>query len=266
MPEQKKIVIINPHFKGLVNYPSATAATVVTGNIGCGEGFRQATKEEYIDSVRRCAEECPELAQTLARTVAAAILAYELVSVGVDVRLVSVEGCMHRIGPFEARGSEIVSTIWSDVVFRRYSEVEQSFQSVSCCTVEESRLIIAEAMVGTRAAQVQCVTHEYHKKRVDWTLRAALRRARAEQQVELWPTMTPEEVLEQSGDGEQRYRFLREIILASQITPGRLEAEFRAEFPIRVLYCLSSFIERLTFGAVNIETWLASRRRNRLKT
>ncbi len=264
MSEQKVAVIINPHFKGLVNYPSAVGLTLVGGQIEGDQGHRPATDEEYLSAVRRCAVECPELAQTLARTVAAAILAYEFQRAHVDVRLVSVEGCMHRIGPFKARGYEIVGTIWEKVVFPRYHEVEQALIGSSCCTVEESRAIMDEALKGTANTQIQCVTHGYHQDRVDKTLRDALKRANAYGRVTLWPTLTPEGVLYQCVLSEKRYWFLREIILAAEPTKAHMEAEHNAEFPIRALHAVSSFVERLTFGKVNIETWLAGKRRNKL--
>lgn len=263
---QSETLIINPHFKGLVNWPSSRAVTVVTGNVGCGEGLRRATDVEYLDAVRHCADECPELAQTLARAVSAAILAIDYQAKGQKVTLLSVEGCIHRVGPMEVTGAEIVEAIWESIVEPCLALPTQAFLSQSCCTVEESRLIVDEALKNQGKAKILCVTHCYHRQRVDWTLQAAIKRAGAVGRVSVIPTVTPETVLHKHAEEGGQFQFLKDVILAAEVTKAQLEAEQNAEVLVRWLYRLSTLGERLTFGKVNIETWLASRRRNQLWT
>ena len=137
--------------------------------------------EEYLAAVRRAAKECPELAQTLARSVGAAVLAMEMQARGHRVTLTSVEGCRHRIGPFLMTGHELVATIWAKIVRPHFALPPQRTGGDSCCTVEESRLVLDVALQGPAGDQkfVQCVTTSYHIRRADAALPAKLRQAGA---------------------------------------------------------------------------------------
>ncbi len=256
--------LINPYFKGLVHYPSQTAITVIYGTVvGNGEGRRRATNDEYLAAVRTCARECPQLAQTLARTVAAAILAIYLARAGQQVWLLSVEGCRHHIGGFVMLGYEVVGSIWEFVVRPCHPLPSKVLGGTSCCTVEESRLILGEAHHHEGLVKIWCVTHGYHQQRVDWTLQAAMARTGLMMdRVTLLPTTTPCLVM----TDDPCTAFLREIILAASVHEGWLKREERAERLNRWFYRCSSFLEWITGGRIDPETWLASKRRHRLKT
>jgi hypothetical protein len=137
----------------------------------------------------------------------------------------------------------------------------------SCCTVEESRVLVAECALHEGHRQIQCFTHAYHRSRVDATLRDAIGDAGAAGTIEALGTLTPEDLLREHEalPAATELVFLHEVIAAATVSPAVLKAEERKERWCRRLYRMSRFLERWTGGKVRIEQWLASRRRNALR-
>lgn len=256
--------IVNAEFKGLVDYDSPNAMAVVSGATTLPDGSnRQLSHPEYLEAVRLCAKECPELAQTLARSIGAAIVALEMQAHGHKVMLVSVEGCVHHVPPYKPLGRDIVSTIWARIVRPYHALPPQRTVGDSCCTVEESRQVVDLALQGPATEQkfVQCVSHAYHAPRVDLTLREAVAQRRAEGLVTVLPTLTPE----QAADSARRVpglEPLREIIAAAALPEKVLRWERRGEALTRLLHSVSNLGERLT--GKSLERWLAAGRRTSL--
>ncbi|MBP9750864.1 MAG: hypothetical protein KBC95_03385 [Candidatus Peribacteraceae bacterium] len=253
---------INPFFKGLIDWESPDAVAVVGGYRDEAGRAVPLTPEEYLAAVRRAAKECPELAQTLARTIGAAVLAMEMQARGHRVTITSVEGCRHRVGPFLMTGHELVATLWAKVVRPHFALPPQRTGGDSCCTVEEARLVVDLALQGPAGDQkfVQCVTTSYHVRRADLALRDALRIRRAEGAVNLLPTLTPEQVFE-SARLVPGLEPLKRIVEAAALPESALRWERQGERLTRLLHTVSSLLERLTGGRFNLERRLAASRR-----
>ncbi len=213
--------IYAPMFKGIVEAPTPEGAMLLSGKNDAGDPL---SGEEYIRLVRQqnTPKGSPQLVQDIARATGAAILAHNVFKQDVDPRLISVEGCAHRVGSEVLSGSEIMGRIWQNIV---PGEVMAGLRppelfDISTCTVEEVRAILALRSNATEA--IVPVTDRYHRARVEQTFREEGKNVPL-------AVFTPAEAAHQADVTRVMKDFLRELMLAAAPSEKFESTEWWAE-------------------------------------
>ena len=158
-----------------------------------------------------------------------------------------------------------MAAIWSRIVRPSHALPPQRTGGDACCTVDETRLAVAEAAKGAQNDQkfVQCVTHDYHLSRTDRCLREAVAAAGLAGVVTVLPALTPEQAAE-TARLVPGLELLRAIITAATLPPATRRWEGRGERLVRLLHWGSALLAKLTGGRFSLEHWLAEGRREAL--
>jgi len=249
---------VAPFFKGLIDNKDRMAWSVMMKR-DCTTG-QPIEDQAYLELVEACKGMVPELIQNVARAASGALLAQNKRDANETRRLISIEGCMQRVGDEMLTGSQVMQKIWENVV---PDEIMRDVpppivENISYCTVAEVRGILK--YIGDSGI-LHAVTHSYHKPRVEDVFREEMNTKPGGHCIAVW---TPEDVVQLSDIRHPYEHFVRDLVMRSMPPNHEVKREMRLEkWMYRPLHTLSRVGEVLTRGRFNLEQRLASRLRLR---
>jgi hypothetical protein len=246
--------LIAPFYKGLVKLDTPDSLALITKrNSATGV---EISDEQYLALVRASVRQATELTQDIARAAAGALFAAYQQRGGTPSCLVTVEGCPQSVGGQSMTGASIMESIWHHVVPPEVMSALPApiVEHVSDCTVREARAVLAHVGPGET---VHGITHEYHAKRVGKILREE-----ANIHHVVGDVFTPEQVIERMADTQPSSRFIADLVQAGAPSDETVKAERKKEaFIYGPLHKVSRMGEKITFGAFNLELFLAKKMR-----